>query len=257
MSGLFELERNGEWEEARKRCLAFSEMYPKWEFTPLVRARALAYSVMREGIDAVRPDLVALEKAGGPVGEQAGRLLWLHGSENRALLGSHVRGNAELYLDGKALGRSGSAEHFAVWPLELVPGKHEVVAEVTPGQMDPWFSLAIWTGDRILHTDAGWEIADQRPAAWPQTEAGAQWEPLRAPWLAAMLPRSTAWQFVPNVYVGAQSSMQLVRSVFRGGPRGEPRKVYLRRRFKVPLEDDGTRPLDARMPADWNMGKAR
>jgi hypothetical protein len=239
MGGLFELERLGELAEAKLRCEEFVEEYPEWDLTPLVALRGLAYGEAEEGLESVREDYenVVAAGPGTMAGQQAKSLLWFHEAHTNALLGAHANGSFRLYLDGRPMLEGSNPVFYAVQPVALGPGEHELTAEVSPSRYDAWLSVCLRTHTTNFYSGVGWEVSRRRPAGWPRGYVGGNtgWNDVKKPWLDEMLPRSSCWQFAPNAYVDMQGRMQLLRDVWRGwsGSVGGP-TAYLRYRFTIP-----------------------
>lgn len=245
MCHLFELERVGEYAAARERCLEFVEAYPQWPYTPLVDLRANAYHEKLAGVEVARGALArylaSADTLDASVVAQAKALEWLYAGESNAVVGAHAAGEFVLYIDGQQISRGEGHVNFPVVPIRLSPGTHEISAEVVPAQMDPWFSMCLRSRSGSVRTDGKWESTDRRPDDWPHAFAGdtVRWSKVTEPLLVDMLPRSTAWQLMPNAFIGMQSAMQLLRRVKPGWDRRGKRATYLRRRFTITEEDEG------------------
>ncbi len=243
MSHLFEFERLGEYAEAGKRCLEFAEMYPDWELSPIVKLRAVGYAELEDGPGSVSNLLSRVlgtdSNHNAFVVQQAQSLAHLYAGGNNALVGAHAQGDYKLYIDGVLVLEGKAPEEFRVRALTLHPGAHELSAVVRPGRMDPWFSMCLRGAFGSVRSGKGWESTDSCPQGWPRAyeDSLVRWRRVPDPYLVDMLPRSTAWRFIPNVFVGMQSEIQLLRKVV---PRYDPagrKPTYLRYRFLVPEEE--------------------
>lgn len=236
MARLFELEREGLWEEARDRCVACAGSWPGHAYSPGLRLRAAAYDLKIADTDASRRAVRAFAEGDNrDLAAQAKAVLWAAESRHRALLCGHASGKFICYLDGKRVLAGEGSPSVACAGVELTPGEHEIAVEASPARGEAWVSLALHSGVTNLSTDATWEASASRPPAWPGTEGnGVNWAPAKMMPAGAILPRQAAWQFVPNAFVGMQCEGQLA-APWRGwsGARKQDR-AYLRKRFVVP-----------------------
>lgn len=109
MARIFEHERIGHLEEARDRCLVYTQRFPGHTYTDIIRLRAQAYEeVLADqpiGQDAYTP--WTTDAPASPAVQQAKALSWFYENPEHALLGAHARGPYKVYVDGK-FGCSGS-----------------------------------------------------------------------------------------------------------------------------------------------------
>ncbi len=236
MAHLFELDRIDHHAEARERCLAYIERFPKSHLNPLLQLRALAYREKLEGFEAVEADYAALaaRQDKSPVALQAETLLWFGRHADGVLIGAHINAQYRLYLDGRYLGHGNSDIEMAVFPSQIQPGPHEVTLEVTPVLPIPWVSVHVRTHKLDFHTDATWECARSKPATWPRAagDTSVAWAPAVRHGGDGLLPRMSHWEFLPNGYVDMQAASQLYYG-WRGWDRPQGMTTYFRKTFVV------------------------
>jgi len=235
MTGLFELERIGHYEEAAERCDFFSERFTATEHASMLRLRGAAYRELTHGFDAVRGDYEQIAKAAPsfPAGQQAQQLLWYHETTSNAILATQANMKAKLYVDGNPAGAGENPYALFAFPVVLTPGAHEIEAEVTPLSPGPWVSLDLRTHTTNLISDGTWEYSRARPSNWPNTmDTVASWT--NVPALSVSLPTMAWWQFIPNGFVNMQSGPRLITSTWDGWDKQPFVTTYLRKRFVVP-----------------------
>ena len=240
MGRLFELERIGHYDEAKDRCVEYANKFSKSPMMPLVWLRAAAYCEKIEGFEArTRPECerVMQRAPDSPAGRQAKTLIWFHEGATNALLGTHVNGRYKLYLDGVKMAEGDNPVDLSVARCTLLPGEHELAAEVTPTRGDWWFSMYLRSHTTNVVTDASWQYAAGRPADWPATD-GKDWKPMPELGGGDMLPRMGFWKFSPNGFVCMQSGRQLLRPIKKWPAGTRERTVYFRKRFRVTDRDE-------------------
>jgi hypothetical protein len=234
MADLFDLERIGHYEDASERCRYFAEKYANTEWAPLFRLRAAAYRELTDGVLAVKPEYetIAKEAPDSPAGRQARTLIWFNAAASNSLLAAHAAMNVKLYLDGQAVGEGGDPFSPVVFPVTVLPGEHEIAAELTPFCPVPWVSFYFKTHVTNIVSDVTWECSRIRPANWPHTDDPAvAWTNIIH--AGGDLPKMAWWQFVPNGFVNMQSG-HTIETTWDGWGEQPYRTTYLRKRFSVP-----------------------
>ena len=234
MSHLFELERIGHFAEARERCHKYIERFPSSPAVGVIGLRAAAYTEILDGFNGAKNkyESVALARKDDRFlsRQQAKDLTWFHRDRRNVLLAAHANSDFKLYLDGQLVFSGKSLGGLQVARSVLDDGKHELTAEVTSVNPDPWFSVCLRTHETNITTDASWEYVRQRPSSWPITTVDPSvkwskvWDVLRN------LPRIGAWRFTPNAFVNMQSGSQLMRPWDAWGSQGRE-TLYVRKRF--------------------------
>jgi hypothetical protein len=240
MSELFELEKAGLIPDAVERCRYYEALFAGNAYGPMFGLRGIAYRETMEGGAAVRPLYASLASRSDiprEVASQAGLLHWAGESANRALLGMHAPGDWRLYLDGRQVGEGNSPFEYKAYPVELTPGEHWVMAEVTPRTQGAFFSACLRTSFSNITSDAEWEYSKQKPEEWPG-RGGSTWRQVSPG--VSMFPQMAWWQFVPNAFVGMQHGWQVVQP-FSGWDQQPGKTVYLRRKVVVPPEGGAPR----------------
>jgi hypothetical protein len=177
-----------------------------------------------------------------PVAEQLGQLVWFHQAVSNALLGVHINARYRLCLDGRVVAEGDHPLQMTVTPITILPGEHELAAEIMPSRPGGWFSLCFRTHATNVFSDASWEATASKPAAWPASGAEGDWKPVVVgDWI---LPRMQWWNCVPNVFVNMQSGRQIVMPR-ENWDRPPPAPTYLRKRFMIPPSDKSV-PLNPR-----------
>lgn len=234
MVGLFELEKIAHYDEARDRCRCFAEKLAGSEWALVFRLRAAAYREMTDGFPAARPEYEAIAKAApdSPAGRQARTLLWFHEANTNALLAFHAAMDAKIYLDGQVVGEGRAPSSLFVFPVTVLPGEHEIEAEVTPLCAGPWISLFLRTHATNIMSDGTWDCSRTRPMNWPRTDDPAvAWTNVL--FARGTLPKMSWWQFVPNGFANMQGD-RLLEPAWEGWDKQPFVATYLRKRFVVP-----------------------
>ncbi|MBN1557638.1 MAG: DUF2961 domain-containing protein, partial [Lentisphaerae bacterium] len=256
MCELFELERAGLIEEAIERCGVYTERFSDAPEAGLLALRSLAYRERLEGFDAVAAGYRAVADEGAAeCARQAADLLWFHEAPTNALLGAHVNGTCDVFLDGEPVLSGDNPLVLNVARVGIAPGEHTLAAKVTATRVKPWCRLTLRTHTREIMTDGTWPAARDEPPGWPapDPEAGGAWEETRGrdgpPWIEY-------WVFMPNAYVGMQARKGALvpRAGWKGG-----RTMYFCKRFVIPEEPDGeagTVPVNPAEP-DWDEAQER
>jgi len=236
MAHLFELEREGLWEEARERCRYYVETEKPSPSQELADLRAVAYGEKIGGFESIRTALEAIASDPRHTGQQQARMLLRARTEpHAALIGVHVNGRYMLYLNANAQIKGEDPTQLVTLLAGILPGEHELGIECTPSRDDPWVSAFLSHAQTNFVSDTSWEYTDVRPPKWPQTgEPGEDWKPNPSLTNIDMLPRQGIWQYAPNGFIGVQAERQLLRP-WRHGPVSERgRTLYFRRRFVIP-----------------------
>jgi hypothetical protein len=235
MSELLELEKAGLIPEAMERCRYYEALFAGNAYGPMFGLRGIAYRETMEGGAAVRPlytSLAARTDIPREVAGQAGLLHWAGEGVNRALLGMHTPGDWRLYWDGKQVGEGSSPFEYKAYPVEMTPGEHWMLAEVTPKTPGAFFSACLRASFSNVTSDAEWQFTTKRPDEWPN-RGGSGWRYVSP--AVSMFPQMGWWQFMPNAFVGMQHGWQVVQP-FSGWDQPPGRTVYLRRKVVVPPE---------------------
>ncbi len=236
MAELFELERVGLWREAAERCESYVRRIDHPDAKALLRMRKAGYrQLLGDDLPEGLFSRLAADAQDESVRKQAAMLDRFCAESNRALLGVQCRGTFRAYLNGELAGEGSSPNHMDVWLVDLPDGEHELAVEVTPVSREAFLSACLRRGNEFLRTDGEWEMARQRPAAWPRTDdPDIEWEPAPRMAAAGMLPRMDAWQLPLNVWVNMQSGAQLYRG-WDGWDHAPGNTAYFRRRFAKPV----------------------
>lgn len=237
MTGLFELERIGLHKEAAVRCEAFAEKYARASFAPMLRLRSAVNLEFSDGFDSVKETYASIAKIlpESDTSQQAKMLLWYHGSPSNALLAAHSDMRINFYIDGQLAGKGAnpSAIDPIVAPVVLVPGAHEITAEVTPICRSPWVSFCLRTHTTNIISDTTWEYTLSRPADWPSSDdESVTWTNVY--YAKGGLPKMGWWQFKPNAFVNLQGGNQLIEPAWQGWGTPPFKTTYLRKEFVVP-----------------------
>jgi hypothetical protein len=230
MSELFELERVGLIEDARRRCEFYAAVLANQPEHAIFRLRALAYREMQTGYRSVRDryaNIAAMTNLPPEVVEQARLLHWRGAKPGRAIFGAHAFGDFRLRVNGETLGEGGgNPALWRAWPVELPPGEHLLEAEVTPRHAYAFFSAGFSSFFTNVVSDTSWDyLAEGVDGGDPV------WRPYEV--TPGYFPTMAFWQFAPNAFPCVQSGQQ------QGGPFvgwTEPlgRTVKVRRRIRVP-----------------------
>ncbi len=203
MSQLFSLERAELWQDAADRCDFFALRYSKYPWSAVLRLRALAYRGRVEGHDAVRTEYKALAQSSfAPVARQAQDLLWVSESDERALLGMHMRGRYTVWIDGIKVASGSSKARLDVRRLTLAPGEHSWEVEFEPTTQGSMISMCLRTQWGDVTSEGDWDIVSAEPI--PGREIPDSFKG------GSVLPNMTVWQFEPNSYINMQSGFQTI-----------------------------------------------
>ena len=169
MGHLFELERIGHFTEAAERCRIYAEKFPAQPVSDIITLRSDAYREIADGYASVREVYqgYAERSADTPAGIQAKMLLWFHDDPRHALLGAHVNGKYRLYLDGELVSQGHHPEDLVVSPVAVMPGEHEITAEVATTRPGSFYAFYLRTHATNVTTDTEWEFVETRPGRRP------------------------------------------------------------------------------------------
>ena len=207
MSGLFELERLGRYDEALQRSREYLAQYADLPESQMIALRVLAYREILEGYPAVKEDYAKVQTTAEvpEVKEQAALLSWFHQGTHRAILSASANGRFKVYWDGQPILDGEHPLALSYRGIETTPGRHQITAEViSPDRPGPiWLRVHLRQAQGILDSDATWLSTLKKPEDWPAVKSpGSDWTPIL---IHGLTPFMSYWQFQPNALVAAQA----------------------------------------------------
>lgn len=241
MGHLFELEREDLFSEARERCEYHATKFPQPQIADTMELRAIAYSQLEEGYEAVAPLYEAFISAAthGPARVHATWLNNMHKLNDFSIVGIQAGGQYSCYIDGKPVSSAApKPTDLTARFYTLPPGKHTITVEITPTPYEAFYSMFVMHKLTNIVTDAAWECSPVRPADWPNAnDDKIEWKPVPRLTNGDMLPRQGLWQMPLNAFVDVQSSRQMLRPWREFAEEKKRGHAYLRHTFVIPPEN--------------------
>ncbi len=236
MLQLVELERANDFVSAMRAIDEYRERFPDAEENGVLLLRHVEYlRLLGESVsDADYQPF--LDGAHGETAQQQAQLLsWFYAHEMRALVGMHVNGLGQLYLNGQMILTGDHPYNLFVAGVTLEPGPYQLAARVEARRSAEWYQVGIRTHDGIVGTGPGTYASEELISGWRTGRVQTPpWQLMTNRDLVRGVPDAPYIGGIPNAFILIQSKAFPLRTP-HWGVQVTP-TAYFRTDFTVPLE---------------------